>query len=78
MTFQSNQGNERFFNNADSFAMVFDEHWKKHNSNKLTNDQNIEEKLDLIFNEIKEHPFLLNQPEQAKEVAMFRIRLLNL
>ena len=31
-----------------------------------------------IFNEIKEHPFLQSHPEQAREVAKFRIRLLNL
>ena len=78
MTFQSNQGEQRFFNNADSFAMAFDEQWKSRNSGEWKVHKSKEEKLEFIFNEIKEHPFLKSYPKQAKEVAEFRIRLLNL
>ena len=78
MNFTQNHGDQNLYNNADSFAMVFDEQWKKHNSSICKTDKSIEEKLEFIFNEIKEHPFLQSYPQQAREVAKFRVRLLNL
>tara|TARA_Y100001968_G_scaffold332389_1_gene390367 strand:+ start:3355 stop:3558 length:204 start_codon:yes stop_codon:yes gene_type:complete len=65
-------------NNADSFAMAFDECWKNsiHSFNKK--DLNQEQKINLVLSEIKDHPFILENPSGAKDVAHFRIRLLNL
>ncbi len=78
MTYQTNQGNDQLFNNPDSFAMVFDEQWKYHNSNKCMLDGTIEEKLEFIFEKIEDHPFLISHRDKAMEIAKFRIRLLNL
>ena len=69
--------NENLYNNPDSFAMSFDMAW---NDSELTNDKdkNIEEKIQITFEKIKTHPFLIENPIQAKNVALFRIKLLGL
>jgi len=69
--------NENLYNNADSFAMAFDVAWK---DSDLSNDKdkNIEEKIRLSFDKIKNHPFLIENPTQAKNIALFRIKLLGL
>ena len=73
-----NQSDERVFNNADSFAMAFDEAWKSldlpNNSNEVTK----EKKLDIILKELDDHPFLKTSPSEAIQVAKFRIKLLKL
>ena len=65
-------------NNADSFAMFFDQAWKKQAQNKSNEQLDEKEKLNIALSEINDHPFLKNFPDQAREVARFRIRLLNL
>ena len=72
------QGNDRFYNNADSFAMVFDQTWKSYSAKNDKNPPSKEEKLKFILTKIKDHPFLQASPDQAKEIAQFRLRLLNL
>ena len=69
--------NENSYNNADSFAMAFDSAWKDCNlgNNK---DIKIEEKIELAFEKIKSHPFLISNPIQSKNIALFRIKLLGL
>tara|TARA_Y100001968_G_C19157762_1_gene619287 strand:+ start:448 stop:678 length:231 start_codon:yes stop_codon:yes gene_type:complete len=69
--------NENLYNNADSFAMAFDAAW---NDCNLTNekDKNIEQKVQIAFEKIKTHPFLIENPIQAKNIALFRIKLLGL
>tara|TARA_Y100001968_G_scaffold4784_1_gene4242 strand:- start:1264 stop:1494 length:231 start_codon:yes stop_codon:yes gene_type:complete len=69
--------NENLYNNADSFAMAFDEAWK---DSTLENNQdlNIEERIQMTFEKIKNHPFLIENPNQAKNLALFRIKLLGL
>tara|TARA_Y100001968_G_scaffold193947_1_gene177899 strand:+ start:149 stop:379 length:231 start_codon:yes stop_codon:yes gene_type:complete len=69
--------NENLYNNADSFAMAFDTAW---NDCDLGNDKEkkIEEKIQMAFEKIKTHPFLIENPIQAKNVAKFRIKLLGL
>ena len=67
-------GNDRVFNNADSFAMAFDDEWKKLKSEKKSNT----EKLKISLATLKNHPFAKASPSRAKEIAEFRIRLLNL
>ena len=72
------QGSERFYNNADSFAMIFDDTWKSYSSKPDTLPISKEEKLDIILKEIEDHPFLKSHPHKALEIAKFRLRLLNL
>ncbi len=65
------------FNNADSFAMIFDEAWKK---TKFEANENLtlEEKIKKIIEKNKDHPFIKNSPSEAINVAKFRLRLLQL
>ena len=65
-------------NNADSFAMAFDETWKTCINNSPTSDLDQNEKIKLVLSKIKGHPFLENHPSKALEVAKFRLRLLKL
>tara|TARA_B100000579_G_scaffold284232_1_gene235569 strand:+ start:47 stop:277 length:231 start_codon:yes stop_codon:yes gene_type:complete len=68
---------ENSYNNADSFAMAFDDAWNHCNFNNQEN-LNIEEKIQIIFDNIKTHPFLIENPIQSKNIAFFRIKLLGL
>ena len=69
--------NENLYNNADSFAMAFDAAWK--DSDLGTNkDIKIDEKIEKTFEKIKNHPFLVSNPIQSKNIALFRIKLLGL
>ncbi len=69
--------NENLYNNADSFAMAFDSAW---NECDLGNEKETEinEKIRISFEKIKTHPFLIQNPIQAKNIALFRIKLLGL
>ena len=69
--------NENSYNNADSFAMAFDSAWKDCD---LRNNKDIEidEKIRIAFEKIKNHPFLISNPIQSKNIAIFRIKLLGL
>lgn len=70
---------DRLFNNADSFAMAFDNAWKKLAQDSEFKTLNIEERIAKILeSKIEDHPFLLDSPEQALQVAQFRVRLLGL
>ena len=69
--------NENLYNNADSFAMAFDAAWKDCGLEN-NNDINIEEKIKITFEKIKTHPFLIENPIQSKNLAIFRIKLLGL
>ena len=75
MNLESSNGNS--YNNADSFAMSFDAAWKDCD---LENDKDIkiEEKIQITFEKIKTHPFLIENPIQSKKIAFFRIKLLGL
>ena len=68
---------ENLYNNADSFAMAFDEAWKDCG---LVNNKDIttDEKIEIAFGKIKNHPFLISNPIQSKNIALFRIKLLGL
>ena len=58
---------EKQYNNADSFAMAFDEVW-----NKIDCDDS-RLKIEKIFEILSDHPFLLSNPENARKMAEFRI-----
>ena len=69
---------DRLFNNADSFAMVFDEAWQRHSREQPDHGLSAEEKIPLILDQVGDHPFAIETPEQARQVALFRVRLLGL
>ena len=58
---------DKQFNNADSFAMSFDEEWKNMDCDDLRL------KIDKVLETLSEHPFLISNPENAKKIAEFRI-----
>tara|TARA_B100000700_G_scaffold200640_1_gene220797 strand:- start:193 stop:423 length:231 start_codon:yes stop_codon:yes gene_type:complete len=75
MNLEASNGN--LYNNADSFAIAFDAAWK---DCALENDQerNIEDRIQITFRKIKTHPFLIENPIESKNIALFRIKLLGL
>ena len=58
---------DKLYDNADSFAMSFDEEWKKIDCDDLRL------KIDKILEILSEHPFLISNPVNAKKLAEFRI-----
>ena len=73
----SEASNGILYNNADSFAMAFDQAWK--DSDLVSNkDIKVDEKIKIAFERIKNHPFLIENPTQSKNIALFRIKLLGL
>lgn len=75
MNLEASNGNS--YNNADSFAMAFDAAWKDCDLEK-NKDISIEDKIKITFEKIKTHPFLIENPIQSKNLALFRIKLLGL
>ena len=55
------------YDNADSFAMSFDEEWKNIDCDDLLL------KIDKVFELLSNHPFLISNPENARKMAEFRI-----
>ena len=55
------------YNNADSFAISFDEEWQKLNCNDTA------QKMDMVIAILSEHPFVISNPENARNIAQFRI-----
>ena len=70
-------GTDRVFDNADSFAMVFDRTWKRLKSQASTAAAS-DDFIDQVFEAMADHPFVISSPDMAKQVAAFRIRLLDL
>ena len=61
---------ERTFNNADSFAMSFDEEWQKFECD----DESL--KIKKVIELLSEHPFVQSNPDLALNIANFRIKSL--
>ena len=55
------------YNNADSFAISFDEEWEKINCNDIT------QKIDKVIENLSDHPFVITNKENAFNIAKFRI-----
>ena len=72
------ESSNQLFNNADSFGMVFDEAWKRHTAQNPGHALASADKLDLVLASCSDHPFLIENPAMARQVAEFRIRLLGL
>ena len=69
---------DRTFNNPDGFAMVFDRTWKQTAKTEQFENLSTDQRIDMVIKCMKDHPFLKSEPEQARQVAVFRVRLLSL
>ena len=58
---------DKTYNNADSFAISFDQEWQKVNCN------DINKKIDKVIEILSDHPFVISKPEYARNIAKFRI-----
>ena len=61
---------ERTFNNADSFAMSFDEEWQK------LECQDDSLKINKVIDLLSDHPFVQSNPDTALKIANFRVKSL--
>jgi hypothetical protein len=68
----------QLFNNADSFAISFDEAWRTHRTDRPMDDLSRSDKLDQVLTRLGDHPFARSNPDRVREVAEFRLRLLGL
>ena len=57
----------KLYDNADSFAMSFDEEWQN------INCEDALLKIDKVFELLSDHPFLISNPDNARKIAEFRI-----
>ena len=57
----------KLYDNADSFAISFDEEWE----NVQCDDLRL--KINKVFELLSDHPFLISNPENARKMAEFRI-----
>ena len=55
------------YNNADSFAISFDEEWQKVSCNDIS------KKIDKVIEILSDHPFVISNPNNARNIAKFRI-----
>ena len=58
---------EKLYDNADSFAMSFDDEWK------TVDCEDSLLKIDKVLELLSDHPFLVSDPENAKKIAQFRV-----
>ena len=58
---------DKTYDNADSFAISFDEEWQKVSCDDL------KIKIDKVIGHMSNHPFVSSNPENARKIAEFRI-----
>ena len=58
---------DKLYDNADSFAMSFDEEWEN------IDCEDLRLKIDKVFELLSGHPFLVSNPKNARKLAEFRI-----
>ena len=58
---------EKYYDNADSFAMSFDAEWQKIDCDDPRS------KMKKVFDHLSDHPFLISNPENARKMIEFRI-----
>lgn len=58
--------------------MAFDPAWKECLKEGQLEDKSTDEKIELVIELLKDHPFVQSSPNQARQVAQFRVRLLDL
>tara|TARA_B100000401_G_scaffold411333_1_gene330016 strand:- start:708 stop:911 length:204 start_codon:yes stop_codon:yes gene_type:complete len=58
---------DQLYENADSFAMSFDEEWEN------VHCEDLQLKIDKVLELLSDHPFLVSHPKNARKMAEFRI-----
>tara|TARA_A100001388_G_C28517173_1_gene379159 strand:+ start:405 stop:608 length:204 start_codon:yes stop_codon:yes gene_type:complete len=58
---------DKVYDNADSFAIEFDEAWKN------IDCKDLRLKIDKVLDFLSDHPFFVSNPENARKIAEFRI-----
>jgi len=58
---------DKLYDNADSFAISFDEEWGN------IDCEDLRLKIDKVLELLTEHPFLVSNPENARKMAEFRV-----
>ena len=58
---------DKTYDNADSFAISFDEEWQKVNCDDMA------QKIDKVIKVLSDHPFVISNRENAINIAKFRI-----
>ena len=58
---------DRLYDNADSFAMSFDQEWEN------IECKDLRLKIDKVFEILCDHPFVISNPLNARKMAEFRI-----
>ena len=58
---------DKTYDNADSFAISFDEEWRKVNCNDKA------KKIDKVIDILSDHPFVISSLDNARNIAKFRI-----
>ena len=58
---------DRLYDNADSFAMSFDDEWEN------IDCEDLRLKIDKVFEILSDHPFVISNPLNARQMAEFRI-----
>ena len=58
---------DKQYNNADSFAMAFDEEWK------IIDCKDSLLKIDKVLEHLSDHPFLVSNPLNARKMVEFRV-----
>ena len=58
---------DKAYNNADSFAISFDEEWQKVSCEDMT------QKIEKVIKQLSNHPFVISNPDNARNIAKFRI-----
>ena len=58
---------DRLYDNADSFAMAFDEKWIN------IECEDLPLKIDKVIELLSDHPFFISNPENARKLAEFRV-----
>ena len=58
---------DKTYDNADSFAISFDEEWEKVSCNDIA------KKIDKVIEILADHPFVISNLNNARNIAKFRI-----
>ena len=58
---------DKTYNNADSFAISFDEVWQRVDCNDKS------QKIDKVIEILSDHPFVISNLDNARDIAKFRI-----
>jgi len=58
--------------------MAFDPAWKDCCSKGILSGLNLDDQIETVMKTVADHPFVQSNPQQARLVARFRVRLLDL